>query len=634
MCGINGFVLNQKNENARSFIKAMNNTIIHRGPDGDGVFTADNRVALGMRRLAIIDLSTGNQPMYSKGGSLVIVFNGEIYNYKELKKAFIEKGITFYTDSDTEVILKGYEIYGKEIVRHLNGMFAFAIYDSKEQEIFIARDRVGEKPLYYCPDKDFFTFSSELKSIKKLFETTNKEISTISKKALQLYFTLTFIPAPYTIYENVYKLQPGSYLVLNTNTNEYSITQYWDVAINKQDELIEDYKEAKRQLHELLYDSVEQRMISDVPIGVFLSGGIDSSIITAIMADLRPTEKIKTFSVVSNQLEYDESTRSNAVAKHCNTDHHSILFEFGDLRNHLEEVVLNYDEPFADSSALATFWVAKKTREYVTVALTGDGGDEVFGGYNRYLMSYYSNLYRKIVPNYLHKKIIKPFINNVNQNRNELSRFAHYQKLINSIGESEFSDLVNVMSLGFSENEKRLLLKKEYYEDSNGTFFESHYDRVKNKSSLLKARYLDKNISLEGDMLVKVDRASMLTSLECRSPLLDHRLFEFSNLLPDSFLLNGKDKKRILKDTFRHLVPTGLFDMPKKGFAIPIGLWLRKHLQNEIMTLSEKEFLIAQKIFEPEYIQTILKEHFSENKNHTYKVWTYYCFQKWYINNF
>lgn len=631
MCGINGFILRKKDEKSEVYVHEMNEAIIHRGPDGEGIYTHDSRIALGMRRLAVIDLSSGMQPMYNDDKTKVIIFNGEIYNYIELKKDFSKKGTVFTTNSDTEVILKGYELYGKEIVNQLNGMFVFAIYDLTNKSIFIARDKVGEKPLYYFPDDNLFAFSSELKSIKRMMDLMEKKMPVISKKALQLYFTLTFIPAPHSIYEGIYKLPPASFLEINTENNLYSITKYWDVKKQNKFEYI-GFNNAKKYLHDLLYDSVERRMISDVPIGIFLSGGVDSSIITSIMADLRPHEKVKTFSIISNNPLYDESVRSNAVAKHWKTEHHPLILDFKDLQEHLDEVILNYDEPFGDSSALATFWVSKLTRQHVTVALTGDGGDEVFGGYNRYLMNYYSNRYRKLVPNILHELLIKPVINNICQQRDERSKFAQYEKLINSLGKSELEDLTNIMSLGFLKNDRLKLLKSKYNEDLTSIFFEDNYNSIADWSTLSKARYMDKNISLEGDMLVKVDRASMLNSLECRPPLLDSRLFEFSNSLPDKFLINGSNKKRILKETFEHLVPKGLFNLPKKGFSIPIGTWLKENLKDELIRLSNKELLVQQGIFEIEYIQTLIQEHLNHKKDHTYKLWTFYCFQKWYNN--
>ena len=387
MCGINGIISKNKIIDMNVLIQSMNDEIIHRGPDGEGNYIYNETIGFGMRRLAIIDLNSGTQPIYNKDRSIVIVFNGEIYNYLELKNILLGLGVLFLTNSDTEVILKGYEYYGVSFIEKLNGMFAFAIHDQLNNKIIIARDQIGEKPLYYYNHNDTFIFGSELKSIKKIFnKLTNKQL-TLSRNGLDLYFSLTFIPAPYTIYNEISKLLPGHYIEISTIDNNLNIRKYASI-INFKDpiENIKDFNYAKKKLFTLLNDSVEKRMISDVPIGSFLSGGVDSSIITAIMANQKNQSKIETFSVISDNKHFDESERSFAVSKHLNTSHHSIKLDFNELRILVDSIILDYDEPFADSSALATYYISKKTKNYVTVALTGDGGDEVFGGYNKYYM--------------------------------------------------------------------------------------------------------------------------------------------------------------------------------------------------------------------------------------------------------
>ena len=633
MCGINGIIGKSNIKNIKSFINDMNNQIIHRGPDGFGDYIFDENIAFGMRRLAIIDLHTGDQPIYNEDKSIVIVFNGEIYNYIDIKNTLMQLGVIFYTNSDTEVILKGYEYYGIAIIEKLNGMFSFAIHDLKYNKVIIARDQMGEKPLYYFNDNNQFIFASELKSIKKIYKNITNKTLTLSKDGLDLYFTLTFIPAPYTIFDEISKLLPGHYLEINYKDFNTNLVRYSKVLdFNEPIDKIYDYNFAKKQLFDLLNDSVEKRMISDVPIGSFLSGGVDSSIITAIMASQKSLSKIETFSIVSDNKFFDESERSIAVSKHLNTLHHAINLDFNELKTLINSIVLNYDEPFADSSALATYYIAKKTKDNVTVALTGDGGDEVFGGYNRYFMTRFSENYRKLIPNGLHKYLIKPLINSYKIQNDNRGKMFKYKKFINGIGSNEEDDLSNIISLGYLNYEKPFLLKN----NTNTTFsnlFNLHFSNSKSLTQLARARYIDMKISLEGDMLVKVDRASMLASLECRPPLLDPRLVNFSFRLPDDFLIKGTETKFILKDTFKNMLPTGLFNLPKSGFGVPVGDWLRNDLKGELLELTKNELLIKQNIFNIDYLSQIVNEHLESKNDHTFKLWTVFCFQKWWINN-
>ena len=634
MCGING-IISLKKVNLRDKITIMNDTIIHRGPDADGIYLNDN-VTMGMRRLSIIDLASGNQPMFSEDKNIIIVFNGEIYNFKNIKKKLeTEFNIMFKTHSDTEVILKGYEVWGKDVLQYLNGMFAFSIYDKKRGKVFIARDRAGEKPLYYFKNENYFIWGSELKSLIAVLKNDNESLK-ISSDAINLYFSLSFIPAPYTIYEKVFKLCSGNYLEIDVNTLEFDIIRYWDVEIEENKNKITNYTVAQKELRDTLYDSVEKRMIADVPLGVFLSGGIDSSIITAIMSDIKKGQAIQTFSIGVADKNYDESHRASMVAKHLKTEHNAIDLNFNEVRESIDDVIKNYDEPFADSSALPTYYVSKIARQKVKVALTGDGGDEVFGGYERYMMGYYGRKYRMFIPNIIHQNILKPIIGSINQSKeNRYSALSKIKKLVDSLGENELEDIFNVMSLCFNEKAKESLLKEPYRQNKLINLLSENIAKIafnQSLSYLTKSRYIDKNIALDGDMLVKVDRASMLASLESRAPLLDHRLFEFTNRLPDSFLINGTDKKFILKDTFKILLPPNFLNLPKRGFAIPIGTWLRENLRTELLELTDKDFLKKQGIFNEDYLSDIVREHINYIQDHSYKVWSIYCFQKWYKN--
>jgi asparagine synthase (glutamine-hydrolysing) len=634
MCGINGIISKYSNQRIHCLLDDMNNKIIHRGPDDAGIFLNSScTVAIGMQRLSIIDIDTGAQPMYSEDKKIVIVFNGEIYNYKEIRDLLISNyKVSFKTNSDTEVILRGYEIFGKEIFSKMNGMFALAIFDSNINKIIVARDRTGEKPLYYYPKENYFVFCSELKSLKVFWKDFSISKPEISRDALSLYLSLTYIPAPYTIYDGVFKLEPGCFLEIDVNDLSYIKTQYWNILSIKSEQL-SNYSSAQKILKDLVYDSVEKRMISDVPYGAFLSGGVDSSIVVAVMADLKPNDRIKTFSIISSNKKFDESDRSNSVSKYCKTEHYPIMLDLQDILESIDSVILNYDEPFADSSALPAFFVSKRTKENVTVALTGDGGDEVFGGYNRYKMSHYSSLYKTYIPSFLHNKIIKPFLGDYKLNKDDRGLLFQAKKFVNAVSESEYHNLTNIMCLGFQRDMIEDLLNPEWHANQYESLFQQHYNQVQGLSPLQKARYLDLKICLDGDMLVKIDRASMLNSLECRPPFLDHRLIEFSYQLPDHFLISKGKTKRILKETFQDMLPKGLFNLTKSGFGIPVGDWLRQDLRNDLIHLSRKEFLQEQGIFNISNVEKLINDHLTGKSDATFKVWTFYCFQKWYLKN-
>lgn len=627
MCGINGLISKQ-NLDSFHYIKTMNDLITHRGPDGEGFYIEEQgHLAMSMRRLAVIDLLSGDQPMYSENKQVVIVFNGEIYNFKKIKEDLKNKyGCIFNTNSDTEVILKGYEVWGKEVVQYLNGMFAFAIYDKLNHKILIARDRFGEKPLYYFKQKDSFFWGSELKSVLFAYKDLMGEKPVINKEALSIYFQLTYIPAPFSIYEHILKLEAGHLIEIDTESLSHDVVKYWTTDKPQQTE-INDYKQAQKILKNILYESVEERMIADVPLGIFLSGGVDSSVITAIAKDLKPSEKIQTFSIGFKDKRFDESERISLVSKHLNVDNQLFILESDQIVMDIDRIISNYDEPFADSSALPTYQVSKMTRKQVTVALTGDGGDEVFGGYNRYQMANYANIYRTWIPDFLHEPIKKK-VNKLETYDDRKSIVNKSKKFLNALGENKCQDQLNIIKLGFNDDDlKKLML---YPIETNTSYFNKKYDETFGLSPLKKSRFLDKSISLEGDMLVKVDRASMLVSLECRSPFLDYRLWEFTNSLPDSFLIKNGYKKRILKDTFADLLPSNFFNFAKSGFGVPVGEWLKTSLKMELSILTEVSFLEDQGIFSVSYVKNLVREHLHDVRDHTFKLWTLYCFQKWY----
>lgn len=630
MCGINGIIFSDTNCNIEKKINEMNDAIIHRGPDEEGIYIYQDRLAMGMRRLSIIDLSTGNQPVYNEDRSLVIVFNGEIYNFLLLKEELKAKGVIFRTNSDTEVLLKMYETYGVEAFKRLNGMFAFSIHDVKLNKLLIVRDRFGEKPLYYYKNDEYIYWASELKSIKIVAPNIK---NAISQKALSLYFALSYIPAPYSIYKDVYKLRAGHYLSIDTNNCCMSEHIYWD--ISKPNVFINNYEDATQKLKELLFESIEKRMIADVPIGVFLSGGVDSTIIAAIMAKLSPNKKIKTFSIGFDYGVYDETPKARHAAEYIGSEHYEFRLSGEAVLKQIDNVVLNFDEPFADSSSLPTYFVSQETSKHVKVALTGDGGDEVFGGYNKYLLSSYGATYSKFIPDSFNTNVIKPLAQKYfSKAKNTKSKGYKLNRFIQATGKDWVKRHLDIMSLSFKDNEKTALLINGEYPSLESILYCDIMSAKEFSGDILKAvRYLDKNISLEGDMLVKVDRTSMLNSIECRAPYLDHRLMEFSYSIPDKFLINGQNKKRILKDTFANMLPKGFFSFSKSGFEMPIGDWFRAELKQDLLTTLTENNLDKHGLFNKKLIQELINQHLYQGVDHSRKIWTLYCFQKWYNND-
>jgi asparagine synthase (glutamine-hydrolysing) len=630
MCGINGIVSRENSFDLKSRILQMNTLINHRGPDDDGCFI-NSKIAMGMKRLSIIDVKTGKQPIFNSDKSKVIVFNGEIYNYLDLKNILVQEGMSFNTHSDTEVVLKSYEKFKYDVSKKLNGMFAFSIFDIKNNEVFISRDRFGEKPLYYTMSGNEFLWSSELKSIID----QKPELKKISKKSLHLYLSLSYIPAPFTIYENIFKLEPGSNIILNTSTLDFKINKYWDIKkINKKDQF-SNYSSSKKKLNDLLFDSVEKRMISDVPLGVFLSGGADSTIIASIMAKIT-NQKIKTFNVSYKNKRYDESERARQISKHINSEHHEFKLNYNDLIDELDEIILNYDEPFADPSALPTYFISKKTSNYVKVALTGDGGDEIFGGYNKYLIHSYGKIYQKFIPKIVSKKILEPSLELFYNRNNDTKSFkTKIKKLLDSIGGDGLNNHLNIIQLSFKKEDLLKLYNNFPSFDTNNILKTSlNISSDFFKSDLKTARYIDFKISLEGDLLTKVDRASMLNSLECRAPLLDYKLANFSYSIPDKFLIKFGNKKRIFKDTFDYLLPKNYLNSPKSGFEVPIGDWIKNEIKNDFLETLSKENLSQHSFFNISYINLLIDQHLSTQTDHSWKLWTLYCFQKWYNSIF
>ena len=623
MCGIYGFI---SPNYSQSQLEAATNALVKRGPDASGYFFS-NPLGLGHRRLSIIDISSGGQPMFSEDKTLVLVFNGEIYNFLSIKEELITLGFSFTTSSDTEVILKAYEAWGiQTCLDKLEGMFAFALWDEHLKKLFVVRDRFGEKPLYYTKNEQGFFFASELKA---LYEHYSKD--KLSKMGLNLFFSLSYIPAPYTIYEDVLKLEPGNYMEITQN-GDFVIKQFYNlkrIVQENQNNQILDYEVAKKQLRDLLFTSVEERMISDVPLGSFLSGGIDSSIVSAIMAKIA-NKPIKTFSIGFKEKAYDESERAALVAKHIGSDHTLHILGHEDLLAVVDETLAYFDEPFGDSSAIPSMMVAKKAREKVTVVLTGDCADELFGGYEKYLGKYYADKYNSY-PSFL-KTIFEKGVQWIPHNNYTNHTLRKVKKVMKSAALTLEKRYLSLSSLGFQNIEKNKLLNDSFQHDVSDEILK-HFNDLEISDELLQTFYSDINLVLEGDMLAKVDRACMINSLEARVPFLDSKIVDFSFKLPHEFKIQGSNKKRILKDTFADLLPKETMSFSKKGFGIPIRIWFQKELKEELLSLLSEDFLICQNIFNISYVNKIVEEHMSNKENHSSKLWQLFVFQKWYRNN-
>lgn len=625
MCGINGIIAKNKDvHQVQQNLELMNNRIFHRGPDEDGFFIDNiegNAFGFAMRRLSIIDLSSGKQPIFSEDKEKSIVFNGEIYNYRELKENLIANGCIFHTKSDTEVILKLYEKYGTESFKMLDGMFAFSILDRSKGKIYITRDFFGEKPLYFFSDENNFIWGSELKSLVSIIP----EKLPISNTGLNLFFQLTYIPAPFTIYEKVHKLEANHYIEANLKTLEYTISPISiDPKAHKKSDI--SFDNAKAAVRNIVEKSVESHSVSDVPIGTFLSGGVDSSIVTWSLSKMLD-QKINTFSIGFDKKSFDETEKSRVVAKLVNSNHHEFIVGENDFSENLDKILHNFDEPFADSSALPSFVVAQKTSQHVKVALTGDGGDEVFGGYNKYMIGKINQKYTSFVPKRAHNGLLKISKNILSEKEDKRGLKFKVKKALQSISYSgDF--YYNIIKLGFQKNDLNKILKANYITEGE---IEHYKKKVQAPGNLTDFREVDKMMSLEGDMLVKVDRTSMLTSLESRAPFLNKEIWEFTKQLPEKYLIHKNSKKYILKKAFEDVFPEGFLEKSKKGFGIPVGDWLRSSLKEELLSYSMKQKIDIQNIFNYKEIDSLVNNHLQGIEDNTFKVWTFYCFQKWYF---
>ncbi len=620
MCGIAGFISKDKNAPVREreiLLDKMCKIITHRGPDEQGT-TVEGRAALGMRRLSIIDLKSGQQPIYTENNDSFIVFNGEIYNYQELKKELELRGHRFKTNSDTETILLAYKEFGTDCLRYLRGMFAFAIWDKRDESLFIARDRVGKKPLFYSlTEKGEFVFGSEL----KVLQTHGEIAKEMDFSALDAYLTFGYVPEEFCIFKNVQKLAPGHFLIFKNG--KITTEKYWDFRYEKPSD-IKTEDEYAETLRELIKEAVKIRMISEVPLGAFLSGGVDSSCIVGMMSQLSETP-VKTFSIGFNEDSFDELKYARIAAKHFNTEHHEFVVT-PDLVEIVDDLVWHFDEPFADPSALPTFMVSKMARDFVTVVLSGDGGDELFAGYTRYVTDKKRSGLEKL-PSAFRENLLKPL-------SKALPHSARGKNYLYNVSLEAIERYIDSVS-HLGNLQRRSLYSREFFNNLNGDFgkaenlFGQIARQVSTGNPIDNLLYLDSKTYLVSDILTKVDRMSMATSLEARVPLLDHKLIEFVTNIPTELKLKNLETKYIFRKAIGGIVPQEILNRPKQGFGVPLNEWINLQLKDRIHeTLSDKTTL-ERGFFDAKYIKVLLDEHAKKRRDHSYSLWILYILELW-----
>lgn len=628
MCGLTGKIYFNDNIVAEQDVLVMNEKIIHRGPDDGGVYISpDGKVGLGHRRLSIIDLSPlGHQPM-SYLDRYQIVFNGEIYNFQEKRDLLMEAGYTFKSKSDTEIIMALYDKFGKKCLEHLRGMFAFAIYDEQEKTIFCARDRVGKKPFKYYLDDNVFIFASELKAI-----LTQKEYKKeVDYLAIHHYLTYQYCPTPFTGFKDIKKLEPAHFLFIDLKSKKVEKERYWKLDYSKKLNLSE--KEWKKRIMDKLEESVRLRMISDVPIGAFLSGGIDSSAIVALMSKHSKTP-IKTFSIGFNEEKYNELKYAKIVADKFKTEHKEFIVKPNAIEL-LPMLVRHYEEPYADSSALPTYYVSKMTRDFVTVALNGDGGDENFGGYGRYSVQKFALWYDKIMP--LHKFIILPFAKFLAKNiKNTFFDRAHiFAETLSQKYNYRYINYIRYFSNELKEKMYSDSFKEKTKNINSYDIVATKFNETGTKDKMDQCLYADFSTYLHDDLMAKVDIDSMTVALEGRSPFLDHEMLELTAQIPFNLKLKGyNNKKYILKEALQGLVPDEVMFRPKMGFGIPIDVWFRGELKNYAYDLLLSEQAMSRGIFKKEDIKGLLDEHNNTQISHAYRIWALITLELWFREYF
>lgn len=629
MCGITG-IIDFNKQSSNEVLEAMTNSLDHRGPDGIGVdlHSEDEfQIGFGHRRLSIIDLTeNAKQPM--EYNQFSITFNGEIYNYKEITKELEQLGHIFNSSSDTEMILHAYAQWGSSCLGKFIGMFAFVIYDKESQEVFCARDRVGVKPFFYYWNEGLFLFGSELKAFHQ-HPSFQKEINLDAVAAFMQYGN---VPTNHCIFQNCSKLKPGHYLLFDLKTKNHKLQRYWNVydAYNSPKQNI-SMEEAKAGTETILQSAFEYRMVSDVPVGVFLSGGYDSACVTALLQKDR-TDKLKTFTIGVPDIGLNEAPYAKDVAQHLGTDHHEYTCTQKEAIDLIDDLPYYYDEPFADSSALPTTLVSKMAKEKVTVALSADGGDEIFAGYNRYdYLTRYGNKLNRI-PGFA-RKSIAGLMNvipskNIPVLKNKYNFHNRYEKLKGILRDPSPEKIMLSLSQQYTDGQIPAVLKDSV--NVLDTAYTSNELQKDTFSPLAYMMAIDYQTYLVDDIMQKVDRATMSASLEGREPFLDHHIIEWVATLPNKFKYHNGVKKHILKEIVHQYIPKQMMDRPKMGFAIPIDKWMNEDLKERIDEFINEKTIVEQGIFNWDYISKLKTDFYWGRKEYDTKLWYVLMFQMWY----
>jgi asparagine synthase (glutamine-hydrolysing) len=625
MCGIAGWAnldpQTPPTPEGLALLRAMCDRMVHRGPDSDGAMVQSG-VGLGMRRLAIIDLVAGDQPVWNEDRSVAVVLNGEIYNYRELRAHLAARGHSFGSHSDTEVLPHLYEEYGDRMVEHLNGMFAFALWDTNRQRLLIARDRFGEKPLYWGIFDGQLIFASEPKVMLE-HPAVRPELNL---QAMRHYLSFDYVPAPLSIYQNIRKLPAAHTLVLEDG--KVTTDRYWNLTFKKV-QPVPSLAEATEHLRTLLADAVKMRLISDVPLGVFLSGGVDSSAIAAF-ASQASNATVKTFSISFAEKSFDESSYARKVSLHLGTEHHEYRMGVDLASNLIAEIGTWMDEPFSDPSLLPTYLLSRFTRNHVTVALGGDGGDEIFAGYPMYYGHRMARWYDR-VPRPLRRMMLEPLIRRLPVNTENIS-FDYKARRFVAASNYDTVARHHIWFGSFTPDDQTSLLTAGVQRATDADIYADArqlLDQCDATDTMECMQYLDTQLYLAEDILTKVDRASMAVSLEARAPFLDLRIAEFAASLPPSYKLRGRNTKYILKQAVEPMLPPGITGRSKKGFGVPVAEWLKGPLRGLARDMLAPDRLRQAGLFDPVFVSRLQDEHEQGKANHRKLLWTLLMFELW-----
>ena len=622
MCGIVGITNSSSGSINREVLEKMNSCIVHRGPDDDGFYIKEN-VGLAMRRLSIIDVAHGKQPIHNHDKTKWIVYNGEVYNFQEVRNDLEKQGDKFYTNSDTEVIVQLYDRYGADCVLYLRGMFAFAIWDESDKSLFIARDRVGKKPLLYShqPNGDLI-FGSEFGALLQ-HPSVSREVDF---EAIDSYLSYLCVPAPQTAFKQIRKLEPAHWL--RWKDGKIETKRYWSPDFSKKIKITEN--EAIEETTRLLRESTKLRMISEVPLGAFLSGGVDSSTVVALMA--QESEKpVKTFSIGFEDEDFSELKYAKKVANYVGAEYHEFIVK-PDALEVLPLLVEHYGEPYADSSAIPTYYVSKETRKFVTVALNGDGGDESFAGYERHAAMQIAEIYHSF-PKILTKALVEAPVNLIPTSEMKKSRVRDAKRFLEAASMPRTERYFRWMSV-FNREAKKELYTREFNErvaaQNPSTFLDKWFVKANGSGILDTTLLTDQMTYLPNDLLVKVDIASMANSLEARSPLLDHKVIEFAASLPEKIKMKRFETKSLLKKVATRLVPPEVVYRRKMGFVVPIGSWFRSEMKNFVCEVLLSEKSLMRGIIKPEMIEKYVGEHICAERDHAHQIWTLLMLELWF----